>query len=251
VPVFSSTLCILLLHESYLWAIETQYKALRGLAAVQALLRCGWTTLRVAGDSDVHFAALDLRRAIDGAPHHNQVKKERKPIVSHFPSKEGLHVGPRLTGAGHYLSITGGGGDINTLAPEHCGLHSDGKIVDGPDEMRKAVRQEIKYGSDWIKVLTAQTVCRRNKIALIEHSFFFTKLLVTGAYMAMSVRSTDAPLHVHFSPEELKVAVEEARRFGKHVMAHAHSAEGIKEAVMPHMVEGEIKLVIFLFVLVR
>lgn len=33
---------------------------------VQALLKCGWTTLRVAGDADVHFAALDLRRAIDG-----------------------------------------------------------------------------------------------------------------------------------------------------------------------------------------
>jgi hypothetical protein len=29
---------------------------------------------------------------------------------------------------------------------------ADGKIVDGPDEMRKAVREEIKYGSDWIKV---------------------------------------------------------------------------------------------------
>jgi hypothetical protein len=29
---------------------------------------------------------------------------------------------------------------------------TDGKIVDGPDEMRKAVREEIKYGSDWIKV---------------------------------------------------------------------------------------------------
>jgi hypothetical protein len=33
---------------------------------VQALLKCGWTTLRVAGDADVYFAALDLRRAIDG-----------------------------------------------------------------------------------------------------------------------------------------------------------------------------------------
>lgn len=43
-----------------------QFKALRGLAVVQALLKCGWTTLRVAGDADVYFAALDLRRAIDG-----------------------------------------------------------------------------------------------------------------------------------------------------------------------------------------
>ncbi|ELR24055.1 amidohydrolase [Acanthamoeba castellanii str. Neff] len=151
-----------------------------------ALLKCGWTTLRVAGDADVYFAALDLRRAID----------------------EGIHMGPRMTGAGHYLSITGGGGDINTIAPEHAGcVVADGKVVDGPDEMRKAVREEIKYGSDWIK------------------------LLVTGAYMSMSTSSADAPMHVHFSPQELHVAVEETRRLGKHVMAHAHSAEGIKQAV--------------------
>jgi hypothetical protein len=84
------------------------------------------------------------------------------------------------------------------------------------------------------------------------------QLLVTGAYMSMSTSSADAPMHVHFSPQvrspslrpegsspyttvgewdqlrlaqELHVAVEETRRLGKHVMAHAHSAEGIKQAV--------------------
>ena len=155
-------------------------KALRGLKVVQDLMRAGWTTLRVAGDADVHYANLDLRDAIN----------------------RGLFEGPTIVGAGHYLSITGGGGDISFLAPEHE-VRPDGLIVDGPEEMRRAVRTEIKYGSDWIK------------------------LLVTGAFMS----AKDNPRDVHFSKDELRVAVEEARRLGVPVMAHAHSAEGIKEAV--------------------
>ncbi|MGH9464937.1 MAG: metal-dependent hydrolase family protein, partial [Thermoanaerobaculia bacterium] len=106
------------------------------------------------------------------------------------------------TGAGHYLSVTGGGGDINFLAPE-VRVAADGLIVDGVDEVRRAVREEIKHGSDWIK------------------------LLVTGAFMSAG----DNPADVHFSPEELAAAVEEADRRGVPVMAHAHATEGIKMAV--------------------
>jgi len=65
------------------------------------------------------------------------------------------------------------------------------------------VREEIKTGSDWIK------------------------LLVSGAYMSVG----DDPRNVHFSPEELAAAVEEANRRGVPVMVHSHSAEGIKMAV--------------------
>jgi imidazolonepropionase-like amidohydrolase len=159
---------------------SSAYKALRGLRAVQDNLMAGWTTLRIAGDADVFYAHLDVRRAID----------------------EGLFVGPRITGAGHYISVTGGGGDINFMAPEQS-LIADGLIVDGVDEVRKAVREEIKNGSDWIK------------------------LLVSGAYMSVG----DDPRNVQFSPEELAAAVEEANRRGVPVMAHSHSAEGIKMAV--------------------
>ncbi len=155
-------------------------KALKGLKAVQRHLLAGWTTLRIPGDADVHFAHLEVRRAID----------------------EGLFVGPRITGAGHYLSVTGGGGDINFIAPEQR-IIADGVVVDGVGEVRKAIRREIKYGSDWIK------------------------LLVTGAFMSAG----DDPQDVHFSPEELAAAVEEAGRHGVPVMAHAHAAEGIRQAV--------------------
>jgi imidazolonepropionase-like amidohydrolase len=160
--------------------LSSAAKALKGLRSVQDNLEAGWTTLRIAGDADVAYAAIDLKRAID----------------------QGLVTGPRLAGAAHYLSTTGGGGDINFLAPE-VHVAADGRIVDGVDEVRKAVREEIKYGSDWVK------------------------LLVTGAFMSAG----DNPADVHFSPEELAVAVEEAKRHGVPVMAHAHATEGIKQAI--------------------
>jgi imidazolonepropionase-like amidohydrolase len=159
---------------------SSAYKALMGLAALQRQLLAGWTTVRVMGDADVYYANQDIRKTID----------------------KGIFIGPRLTGAGHYLSITGGGGDVNYFSPEQK-IIADGLVVDGPEEIRKAVRQEIKYGSDWIK------------------------LLVTGAYQSVG----DDPRNVAFSPEEIKAAVDEANRHGVPVAAHAHATEGIKQAV--------------------
>ena len=155
-------------------------KALTGLKAVQDLALAGWTTLRVAGDEDIGYANLEIRNAINN----------------------GSFVGPHIYGAAHYLSVTGGGGDINFLSYEQKTI-ADGLIVDGPEEIRKAIRNEIKNGSDWIKIL------------------------VTGAFMTTG----DNPQNVHFSPEELKMAVEEAGRRDVPVMAHAHANEGIKQAV--------------------
>ena len=159
---------------------SSAYKALRGLSVVQEMLRNGWTTVRILGDADVHYAHLDVREAI----------------------AEGLFDGPRLTGAGHYLSISGGGGDLNFLAPE-TRVVADGLVVDGVDALRKAVREEIKYGSDWIKVLAS------------------------GAMMSAG----NDPEKAHFSPEELLAIVEESSRLGVPVAAHAHSAAGIRAAV--------------------
>jgi imidazolonepropionase-like amidohydrolase len=157
------------------------YKALRGLHVAEEMLRSGWTTVRVLGDADVHYAHLDVRTAI----------------------QEGMFVGPRLTGAGHYLSITGGGGDLNFLAPEHQ-VVADGLVVDGVEALRKAVREEIKHGSDWIKVLAS------------------------GAMMSAG----NDPNRAHYSPEELAAIVDEASRLGVPVAAHAHSAAGIRAAVI-------------------
>ena len=101
-----------------------------------------------------------------------------------------------------YISTTGGGGDINYMSPEQKPL-PDGLIADGPQEIIKAIRKEIKYGSDWIKIM------------------------VTGAFMSVG----DNPENVSFSPEELKAAVNEAKRHGIPVAAHAHATEGINQAI--------------------
>lgn len=168
-------------YQTYHLKNSSAAKALQGLSNVQGLLRAGWTTIRIPGDLDVGFAHFDLRNAIN----------------------KGMFEGPRIYGAGHWISVTGGGGDINFFSPEQSGVKVDGLVVDGVDEMRKAIRNEIKYGSDWIK------------------------LLVSGAFMTAG----DNPENVHFSQEELTIAIEEARRRDVPVMAHAHSAEAIKMSV--------------------
>jgi imidazolonepropionase-like amidohydrolase len=159
---------------------SSAYKALTGLAAVRQWLQAGWTGVRVMGDADVYYANQDIARVI----------------------REGIFTGPRITGAAHYISTTGGGGDVNYFSPEQTVI-ADGLVADGPEAMRKAVRTESKYGSDWIKVL------------------------VTGSYMAVG----DNPRNVLFSPEELAAVMDEAGRLGLPVAAHAHAADGIHAAV--------------------
>lgn len=160
---------------------SSAYKSLRAAAFLQDLLRAGWTGMRVAGDGDVFYGDVDIKRTIE----------------------EGAIVGPHMAVASHYLSITGGGGDLNYISPEQT-LIADGLVVDGVDEIRRAVRTEIKYGSDWIKVLA------------------------TGAYLSVG----DSPKNVSFSPEEFQAVVDEANRQGVPVMAHAHATAGIKQAVL-------------------
>jgi len=160
---------------------SSAYKSLRAAAFLQDLLRAGWTGARVAGDGDVFYGDVDIRRAID----------------------EGAIIGPRMAVASHYLSITGGGGDVNYLSPEQSVI-ADGLVVNGVDEIRLAVRNEIKYGSDWIKVLA------------------------TGAYLSVG----DSPKNVSFSPEEFTALMDEANRQGVPVMAHAHATAGIRQSVL-------------------
>ncbi len=160
---------------------SSAYKALLGLKTLQRWLQQGWTTIRVMGDADVYYGNQDIRKAIE----------------------EGVFVGPRITGAGHYISITGGGGDANYFSPEQS-LIADGLIADGPDEIRRAIRNEIKYGSDWIK------------------------LMVTGAFHSVG----DDPRNVAFSPQELAEAMAEAGRHNVPVAAHAHATAGINQAII-------------------
>src|SRR3954466_10186134 len=122
--------------------------------------------------------------------------------------RTGLIAGPRMQIAISMLSQTGGdgdgwhvcGGDL-PLMPSHPGKPDT--TVDGPDEMRRTVRELLRAGADVLKVATSGGV--------------------------LSAR--DDPRHPHFRPAELDVLVEEASAAGVSVMAHAQGAGGIKAAV--------------------
>lgn len=162
--------------------LSSASKGLRALKAAQGLLQAGFTTLRSAGDADAFYPSFAVAKSIE----------------------KGEFVGPRIVGAGHYISVTGGGGDINFLSADNCPCcTADGVIADGKEQMVAAVRKEIKYGSDWIKILA------------------------TGAFMSASTGAKDSPENTHMSHEEIRACVEEANRRQVHVMAHAHGAEGI------------------------
>src|SRR3954449_6151321 len=122
--------------------------------------------------------------------------------------RNGLIAGPRMQIAISMLSQTGGHGDgwhvcgaeVPLMAP-HPGRPAT--VVDGADDMRRAVRELLRAGADVIKVATSGGV--------------------------LSAR--DDPRHAHFRPAELDVLVQEAHAAHVAVMAHAQGAEGIKAAV--------------------
>jgi imidazolonepropionase-like amidohydrolase len=78
------------------------------------------------------------------------------------------------------------------------------QIADGPDQVRHVVRAQVKYGVDVIKILA------------------------TGGVLSKG----DSPGAPQFTYEELKVAADEAHMAGRKIAAHAHGAEGIKNAIL-------------------
>lgn len=113
-------------------------------------------------------------------------------------------IGPRMFVAGAYVTISGGAGAATGLAPD-IGLPWDLRYgeANSPWEVRKVVRQLAHDGVDHIKVLSSG--------AVLTHG--------------------SNPHSQEFTPEELQAAVDEASHFGLRVAAHAHSPEGIKNAI--------------------
>ncbi len=157
------------------------YPFFEAAAHLRATLDCGITTVRDAGGAD-----LGIKRAVD----------------------DGLIDGSRLRIAITALSQTAGHGDgwlpsglSVSLRVPHPGRPSG--IVDGPEEMRKRVREIVRAGADVIKVCTSGGV--------------------------LSPR--DNPRHAHFRPDELSALLAEAVAADLPVMAHAQATEGIKNAI--------------------
>lgn len=157
--------------------------ALVGVKQAGETLRAGFTTVRDIGPWRA-FTDVALRDAIDS----------------------GWVEGPRMMVAGAFVTCPGGGGDITGLAVDVDDVlprELRFGVTSGVDQMRSNVRQILRYGADFIKVLA------------------------TGAVLT-SGTNPGAP---EFTEDELRAAVETAAEAGTHVAAHAHGTEGIKRAI--------------------
>ena len=148
-----------------------------GAANARNMLHAGFTTVRNLGASDYNVVGLD--QAIEA----------------------GWVEGPRIVGAAHALGATGGHCD-QTFLPPSFGAKSPA-VGDSPDELRKRVREQRKYGAEVIKACATGGVFSRNT----------------------------APGIQQLTLEELTAIADEAHFWGLKAAAHAHGAAGIKAAI--------------------
>lgn len=157
--------------------------AIAGVVNAQRTLDAGFTSVRDVGS--LPFLAVDLRNSIDS----------------------GFIPGPRIVASGPPLSITGGHGDLNNYAPETSWTmfpaERDYAIADGPEEIRKTIRAQVKYGVDVIKILASGGVLSKG----------------------------DQPGAPQYTFEELKMAADTAHASGRKIAAHAHGTQSIKDSI--------------------
>ena len=155
---------------------------LRSLPIMKGMLDRGFTTVR-----DVGGAPFALAEAIE----------------------QGYAPGPRLVVCGKALSRTGGHGDLRPRHDTHAenrwarNFGALGRVADGPDEVRRAARQELRQGARFIKIMANGGVAR----------------------------PTDPVAWQGYSPAEMQAAVEEARDAETYVSAHLYTAAAIDRAV--------------------
>ncbi len=140
--------------------------ALNALARAKDSLAGGITALRDCGGKD--YIDLAVRDACNS----------------------GQFVGPTIRASGRVICMTGGHGNYS------------GRVADGPDEVTKAVREQVHAGSDLIK------------------------MMATGGVMTPGVNPEDS----HYTYEELAAGVTEASRFQRRCACHAQGSQGILDA---------------------
>jgi imidazolonepropionase-like amidohydrolase len=155
-----------------------ELRTLRAVGAARATLAAGFTTIRELGTEGAGFADVALRDAI---------------AMGWIP-------GPRIFASTRAIVASGSYGPAGF--DPRWDVPKGAQVADGVDGMRRAVREQIAAGADWVKVY------------------------------ADYPRRPGAPSTPTFSQDELAAAVDEARSAGLPVAAHAHTAEGIRRAVL-------------------
>ncbi len=156
-------------------------RAARATYAVRRALEQGFTTLRDLETEGAGYGDIEIKQAIE----------------------EGTIPGPRIFGATRAISTTGGY-NLEGYAPE-LDMPKGAQLVDGPVEARKAARQQLEHGADWIKVY-------------MTHRSWVDKQgnLVSQPTLTL---------------EELKAVVDETHGWGKKVACHAYNGIGMQRAL--------------------
>jgi imidazolonepropionase-like amidohydrolase len=158
--------------------MSSQQIEMRSVMFAMRTLMAGFTTVRDVGSSPQEMYALR-----DGI-------------------QNGWVDGPRIIAAGG-VGITGGHADVSGISPELMKLFTSENICDGPFDCRRATRNAIKYGADWIKITS------------------------TGGVLTDRATGTGQQMEA----DELREVVLAAHRMGRKVASHAHQEEGIIAAL--------------------
>ena len=170
-------------YDNHLVKQSIPYRAIIGTANARTALLFGFTSIRDVDSEGAMYADADLAEAIE----------------------RGVVIGPRMQVATRALAPTGGYLPFGFAWDVH--VPSGAQTVDGPDEIRKAVREQVSHGATCIKVYA-------------DFGMYFTD-------------RADRPLRgrPNFTMEEMKAVVDEAHTLGRKVAAHATSWDGIDQAL--------------------
>jgi imidazolonepropionase-like amidohydrolase len=168
-------------YDEQLLKQSTEYRAILATVNVRRALDYGFTTIRDVETEGAGYADVDVKTAINN----------------------GVIPGPRMQVATRALDVTGAY-PLLGYAPSVPVPHGV-QVADGADEARKAVREQISHGADWIKVYSDRGYKVREDGVL-----------------------DDIPT---FTPEELKAIVDEAHRERRKVASHAIGVHGVHNSV--------------------
>ncbi|GAB2661970.1 metal-dependent hydrolase family protein [Nocardia goodfellowii] len=171
--------CHVHLVDERLDIASAAYQALRAVPPMRALLANGFTTVRDLGSAG-DAINVGLRQAVD----------------------TGLVEGPRLFVAPNIISTPGGHGDKMPQLTERYGVEI-GTIAAGADQLRKLVREQLRFGADWIK------------------------FAASGGFSS----AADTPDQVSFTLAEMTAIVDTARDLGLPCAAHAVNDESVRRAL--------------------